>query len=253
MGHARGREDRAAPAEAPRGDPTVAVRVEAASRAASALAHEFANYLGTMRAMVELLAGRMATDPEATRDLDLLAESAAGAVRFLASLRSFTHPQPLGDGTSDLNAVLREAEPSLRGLVKDGAKLTLRLAPGPLEVRGDVARLRLIAADTVGALASSLPAAGEVVIATDAATGGGCAFLVVRSTGRGIEAENSNRIFEPFAWDRSYDGGLRLPTVYAVVAASGGTADATVRDGEATVRLALPQPASRSGPRGAAA
>ncbi len=253
MGHAGGREGPAAPAVSPPADPAVAARVDAASRAASALAHQFANYLGTMRAMVELLAGRPDADPDAARDLEILAESAAGAARFLASLRSFTHPQPLGDGTSDLNAVLREAEPSLRGLLKGGATLTLRLAAGPLEVRGDAARLRLIAADTVGALASSLPAAGEVEVATDAATGGSGALLVVRSTGRGIGAETATRMFEPFAWDRSYDGGLRLPTVYAVVAASGGTATATVRDGEATVRLALPQPASGRGSRGAAA
>ena len=233
--------------EAPaRADPAAHEPMAAAARTASALAHQFANYLGTMHAMVQLLAERVKTDREAAQDVEVLEQSVAGAGRFLEALRGFTHPEPLGAGSCDLNGLLREAEPALRGVARAGVEVAVRPGAGRLEVRGDAARVRRLALALVTALAGDGAAGARVVIETGTAgatAAAGGALLLARTSRPEFDAGKAARIFEPFAFDPSYDGGLRLPTVYAVVARSGGSVTVeTSPGGGTTFRVVLPGP-----------
>lgn len=227
--------------------------MEAASDTAAALAHQLANYLGTMRAMVDLLGAEVRRDGDAAQDLDVLRQCVEGATRFVEALRAFTHPQPLGMATIDLNATLREAEPGLRALVPAGRSLELRLSPGALEARSDEPRLRELVVELVTAVAASVPEGGAITLETargEAAPGGrqDGAILAVRAAGTGAAGERASRLFEPFAFDASYAGGLRLPTVYATVVRSGGAvAGDSVPGGATTIRVTLPAPMRRSG------
>jgi signal transduction histidine kinase len=222
-----------------------AARMDAAARTAGALAHQLANYLGTIRGMLYLVGDRLTEDAAAREDFDVLARAVDGLAAFVESLRRFAHPAPLGAGSADLNAVLREAEPALREALRPGATLVLDLAPAPLEVRGDAARTRELALDLVVAAVHTLGSGGRLQVETSLASGGGggapAALLVVRVDGPGLDPERARRIFEPFVLDQAYDGGLRLPTAYETVAASGGTMEAESRPGAGTtIRVTLP-------------
>jgi two-component system cell cycle sensor histidine kinase/response regulator CckA len=226
-------------------------RMDAASRTAGALAHQLSNYLGTIRTMLELLAERVDQEPDAAQDFGILSQTVEGAMQLVKALRAFAHPRPLGIATTDVNAALREAEPALRVLLGDGASLDVRLAPGALEARVDAPRLQELTAELVRAVAADLPARGRVEIETAAAPGDGgphSAVVAVRGNGRGVNAETVAHIFEPFVFDPAYDGGMRLPAIYATVVGSGGriTADSAPGAGT-TIRLMLPQPMRRSG------
>jgi signal transduction histidine kinase len=218
--------------------------MDAASRTAGALAHEIANYLGTMRTTLYLLADELGTDPEAKQDFDVVVRTVDDATRFVEALRGFANPQPLGQGPANLNAVLQEAEPAMRALMRPGATVSLSLA-APLEVRGDAPRLRQLALDLVAGAAHALMEDGRVEIETarapDDAPGVPSALLVVRDNGPGLEPQQAARIFEPFVFDEAFDAGLRLPTVYTTVARSGGTITAESSPGAGTtIRVTLP-------------
>jgi signal transduction histidine kinase len=257
MGHPDEREAVPARVFPPDADAIRAQRMDAASGTAAALAHQFANYLGTMRAMVDLLGAELPRDPEAAQDLEVLQQCVEGAMRFVDSLRGFTHPQPLGMATIDVNAALREAEPRLRALLPAGRSLELRLAPGSLEARSDEPRLGEVVADLVAALAAGVPEGGVITLETarpDAASAGreAAVIVAVRAPGVGPAQERASRLFEPFGFDTSYDGGLRLPTVYAAVVRSGGAvAGESVPGGPTTIRVTLPAPIRRSGEQAA--
>lgn len=231
-------------------------RMDAASRVAGALAHQLANYLGTMRTMIELLADKVGAAPEPAQDFEILRQTLEGATRFVDALRRVAHPRPLGIGTTDVNAVIREAEPLLRGLLRPGTSLALRLAPGVVEARADAPRLRDLTAELVRALGAELSGGGQLEIATamrpEPGGDGPSATLAVRGAGRGLDAERAPRIFEPFVFDQSYDGGLRLPEVYATVVRSGGSIEAEWEPASGTtIRITLPPPVRVSGEQSA--
>ena len=235
-----------------------AVQMEAAARTARALAHEIANYLGSIRTMLYILEDEVPAGSDAQADLHTVAHTVEAGAEFLGAIRGFVHAEPLGAERADLNAIVRSAEPELRGALPSRAALALRLADGPLWVRGEAPRLVRLATDLVAAAASGMAPGSEVVLETGREgaappVAGPAALLVVRARGRVLEPDTLARIFEPFVADRGHAGGLRLPTVYAVVTESGGTVAAESSPGEGTtIRIGLPLEAPPAGGKGGA-
>jgi signal transduction histidine kinase len=235
-----------------------AVRMEAAAQTARVLAHEIANYLGSIRTMLYLLEDEVSAGSEAQTDLHAVVQTVEAGTQFLGAIRGFVHAEPLGAEPADLNAVMRDAEGELRSALPSRAALALRLSDGPLWVRGEALRLARLAADLVAAIASGMAAGSEVVLETgrDGAApraGDSAALLVVRARGRVLEPDALERIFEPFVADRGHEGGLRLPTVYAVVTESGGTVAAASSPAEGTtIRIGLPVADPPEGGKGSA-
>lgn len=83
--------------------------MDAASRMASALAHEIASYLGAMRTTLYLLTDELGDNPEARQDCDALVRTVEEATQLVEALRRFARAEPMDSGQADLEAVLREA------------------------------------------------------------------------------------------------------------------------------------------------
>ena len=227
--------------------------MDAASRTARALAHELANYLGAVRSTSYLLADDVPDDPEVRQDLDALGRALDEAGELLAELRRFAKAEPVGSGSADLNAVLREAERDLHGTMRAGTTLHLRRGGEPLVVRGDAARLRQLVVDLVTTMSHSLAEGGRLALEAtrggDGGAGTASALLTASGDGPGLDADRALRIFEPFVFDKSGNAGLKLAAVYATVIRSGGTIAAESAPGAGTtIRLQLPLAAGADGP-----
>jgi C4-dicarboxylate-specific signal transduction histidine kinase len=219
-----GHEVPAAGAEAIRAE-----RMDAARNAAGAIAHEIANHLGTMRTMSHLLADEFPPSSPAREDLDIMLQAMDAAERFVKELRAFVHAEPLGVGSSDLNAVVRDAEAELRRGGRPGIAVRLVLEPDLPPVRADEARAREVVR---GLLAVAAERVGErgVEVRTmraheaDTAAGGTPrrVHLEVREGGRAVDADRLARFFEPFVASRGHEVGLTLPAIWVAVTESGG-------------------------------
>jgi signal transduction histidine kinase len=231
-----------------------AVRMDAAVRTAGVLAHEIANYLGSIRTMLYLLEDEVPAGSEAQADLHAVAQTVEAGTQFLSAIRGFVHAEPLGAEPADLNAVVRGAERGLQEALPARASLVLRLADGALWVHGEAPRLLRLAVDLLAAAASGVTPAPEVVLETGRdGTSDVQALLIARVRGRVLQPDVLARIFEPFVADRGHEGGFRLPTVYAVVTESGGTVAAESSPGDGTtIRIALPLVAPPAGGEGGA-
>ena len=151
-------------ADAPTDGLIRAQRMDAAARTTRALAHELANYLGAMRSTLYLLAEDTPDDPVVREDLEVLARVHDEATELLEELRRFARPTPVGTGSADLTAVIRDVEPELNGAMRAGTTLRLLCGSEPLVVRGDAARLRLLVLDLVTTMSHSLADGGHLEV-----------------------------------------------------------------------------------------
>jgi signal transduction histidine kinase len=232
-----------------------AQRMDAASRTARVLAHEIANYLGSTRAMLYVLAEELGPDGRSREDLDTVMRTVDSASRLVAALRGFAHAPSLGGGTADLNEVVREAEPGLQAEMPAGKTLAIERASGSLLVGAEPAKLRRLVEDLVAGANHALPVGGAIEVETGLVPdpGGGSASLVVREDGPGLEPDAAARIFEPYVYDSAYETGLRLSTIYATVIRSGGTITGDSAPGAGTtIRVTLPLVAGAEAGAGAA-
>jgi len=239
---------RPAPSSAPGPDAVRAARMDASARTSRALAHEVANYLGTIRTMAYLLVEEVPEGSEARADVETVRETVEAGTRFLEAVRGFVHPEPLGDGPSDLNAVVRDAAAPLQDALASHGRVALRLVQGALWVRGDAGRLRRLVLDLGRAAAAGAPDGGVLTLATIAEGGDGTVGLTAEVPSRRVDADTLASFFEPFVADRGYEGGLRLPTVYAAVVGSGGGVSAGWAP-EGGLAISLVLPAASAGPQ----
>ncbi len=218
--------------------------MEASVRTARAFVHEFSNCIGTIRTMTDLLAEEIPAGWEARADLDTLVAAVADGSRLLDAVREFVHPAPLGGGTADLNAAVRHAAAVMSASETPRVTLELGLHPAPVAVAADPERLGCVVLQLLQALAAGVAEGARLGVGSAPSDGAG--ELVVRVPAPGWDPADLPRVFEPFVADRGAEG-LRLPTVYSIVTASGGAIEVEPAPGApgAVFRVRLP-PAPRA-------
>jgi two-component system OmpR family sensor kinase len=192
--------------------------------------HELRTPLTSVRGLAEfyLQQGERASRAEVTRLMTGIQAEAARMGRLvddLLLLARFDEDRPLDTHPVDLASVAAEAVRSARA-VQPGRPLTLLVAPEPVIVCADAARLRQIIDNLISNAIQHTPVGTPVTVTVAAAPGHG--QLTVTDTGPGLSAEQASRVFERFyrtdrARSRASGGtGLGLSIVAALVAAHGG-------------------------------
>jgi signal transduction histidine kinase len=154
------------------------------------------------------------------------------------------------DEPLDLPALVRDAAETMRPLAEEkGLRLRVE-GTGPVEVRGDAARLRQVLYNLLDNAIKYTPAGGEVEV--HAGERDGAAAVTVRDTGVGIPVEHLPRVFDRFyrvdkARSREQGGtGLGLSIARSIVIAHGGTIDLeSTPGGGTTCTVTLPRPEDR--------
>ena len=170
------------------------------------LAHELRNPLAAIRNAVQVMAKASAEDPahEAMRrTIDRQSTQLARIVDDLLDTARITRGAlHLERESVDLAMVLRDAvEASTPAMESGGHHLELDIAATPLLVEGDATRLTQLVANLLNNAARYTPPGGRITVKAWAEAR--WAVLTVRDTGRGIEPQNIDRIFDMFAQGRT--------------------------------------------------
>jgi signal transduction histidine kinase len=245
---------------------------EAASRAKSSflasMSHEIRTPLNGVLGTTELMLLRQAQLDQATRDdLATIHESGHMLLRLLNELLDLSKVEAgrleVHGHDFPLDRALREVV----GLYQAGARtrgLTLERTttlPASLTVHGDSVRLRQVLNNLVGNALKFTEAGGVVLRCTGVrgADGRWALTFDVVDTGRGIDASDQERLFEPFTQLNRADSlrgtGLGLPLSRALARAMGGELVA-VSNGDqpgACLRLTLTLPEAQPAPEAQAA
>jgi signal transduction histidine kinase/CheY-like chemotaxis protein len=201
------------------------------------LSHELRNPLAAISSAVHLLhvapGGEQGTagqvQGEARDTLRRQAGHLARLVDDLLDMSRFLHGKiHVVKGPVDLAELAgRAAQPHLAHFQAEGKEFVLDVAPGPLTVEGDAARLTQVVDNLLSNARKFTPPGGQVHLTCRAE--GGAAVLRVRDTGVGVPADKHAEIFEPFTQaeqsiDRSQGGlGLGLALVKGLVERHDGT------------------------------
>ncbi len=217
-------------------------KMEALTRFARGVAHDFNNVLTAIAANSDLLLEDLPHDDPRRREVAAIREAVDRAVALTRRLFTLGAEQPVKPELLDLNPLVRAAEDELAGLAGTRVSLATALEPRSSAVLADhhelqqvLLNLVLNARDAIADGGSG--GGGQITIETqnvelDAAYAsdhrlappGRYVMLAVTDTGAGIDSEAKDHLFEPYftTKDRSARTGLGLATVYGIVKRSGG-------------------------------
>jgi signal transduction histidine kinase len=218
--------------------------VEQQRRSALAdVSHELRTPLTVIQGNLEaLLDGIYPADPAHLEPI--LAETKI-LERLIDDLRTLTMAEAgslvLHREPTDLGALLNEVVAGYRSQADQaGLELRLTVAPDLPALEIDPARIREVVSNLLTNALRHTPRDGRIEVSAELA--GDQAVVTVRDSGKGIPADQLDRIFDRFYRSPDSPGsGLGLPIARSLVEAHGGTMSAISKAGEGTtMRILLP-------------
>ncbi|AFM26160.1 PAS domain-containing hybrid sensor histidine kinase/response regulator [Desulfomonile tiedjei] len=235
-----------------------AQKAEAIGTLAGGIAHDFNNLLTIILGYSEILLQETDENTLAHEDLQKIVQSAQNGSDLIQRLlmlskRAETHPIFL-----DLNRQIRETMALWSRSIPKTIWVELSLDDNLGLVRADPAQIDQILMNLANNAEESMENGGKLTVTTSMVTlddefcrrhpemsPGNFALLTVSDTGRGMDEETQERMFDPFftikGWDSRKGKGLGLPVVLGIVQQHGGCIECLSEVGKGTVfRIYLP-------------
>jgi signal transduction histidine kinase len=214
-------------------------KMEAIGRLAGGVAHDFNNLLTAIIGYADLLAGELGDrQPAMTADIGEIRKAADRAHGLTRQLLAFSRKQILEPQVLNLNDVVGDMDTMLRRLIGEDISVVTAYGSTLAAVEADPGQLHQVLVNLVVNSRDEMPRGGTLTIATAnemltdnaaaklgaGARAGRFVTVTIRDTGRGMDEETKERLFEPFFTrkDVGKGTGLGLSTVDGIVNQSGG-------------------------------
>lgn len=208
-------------------------RLEAMGRTASAVAHDFGNYLMAISVNAEMLQQDLKKDSEPYISASEILAVTRQARGLTQQLLAFAREQKSEPRVVDLNAVVAGIEPMLKRLLGKGIVLEIPPASGEARVKVDKTQLEQVLMNLAVNARDAMSDKGTLTIGVESTVDGQgdpdiesapYVGIKVSDTGSGMDEETRARIFEPFftTKEEGKGTGLGLSTVYGIVKQNGG-------------------------------
>lgn len=221
-------------------------RLSALGRLVAGVAHEVRNPLAAIKLKVQL-ARRAKTEPDKLDDtFRVITEEIDRLDALVRRLLEFGRTRPLELSRIDLCELVRRRAALFNDVAeRAGVKVEIPAPTDTVMFEGDAERLAQVLDNLIQNALSAMPDGGLLALGCEAATaedGLAMARLTVEDTGRGIPAEDHERIFEPFFTDCETGTGLGLAIAREIVESHGGRINFVSRQGHGAIFLVeLPQ------------
>jgi len=245
-----------------------AQKLDSLGAIAGGVAHDFNNLLSAILMAAENLETHLAPDSPALPRVDVIRAVCRKATELNRQILTFARRERGVRRPFELGAVVREAAGLLASTLPSSIRVH-REGSAPVWVDGDPSQLHQVvmnlgvnAAHAIGAAEGRITLRlGERLLEPGAGgplPAGAYAELVIRDTGRGMDAETLGQAFEPFFTTRAEGGGtgLGLSLVHGIILGHGGDIRLESTPGQGTVcRILLPccaRPEAQAAPHGPA-
>lgn len=217
-------------------------RLATLGRVAGEVAHRIKGPLTTIAVDAEVMAHRLAKDPEALRDLKEISAEVEKCKQILKDLLDLGRIEEMDVAPLDLRDPVRRAMKALVSQARRrGVALTASGLTKAMPVKGDAILLQEAVAAVLQNALEAVAEGGHVAVR--AVPGIGLHRVVVIDDGAGISPAQRERIFEPFYTTKKGQGnGLGLSAALRIAAKHGGnvTADSAGPGRGARFTLSVP-------------
>jgi PAS domain S-box-containing protein len=197
-------------------------RLEALGTLAGGIAHDLNNTLVPVLALSRLLVGRLAGDPFAAEQLELIHQAAERGRGLVRQILAFSRKERPEMRVVDMAQLVANGLTLIRAGLPQEVMLRTALAAVP-PVSGDPSQLGQVLLNLVTNAAQALDGDGGTITVSLGAVGERV-VLAVEDTGCGMDQAVRERIFEPFftTKEAGEGTGLGLSVVHGIVASHGG-------------------------------
>lgn len=219
-----------------------AEKLAAVGELAAGVAHEINNPMAIIRGNAELLQMAIPIESPIREEVDTIARQVGRVERIVASLLQFARRERKYLARTDLNPMLEEILAQLGHQVPlAGIVVRKELARELPQVSGDADQLRQVFTNLILNAVQSMPGGGVLTITTEEDNPSESCAVTVGDTGKGIEPEILEQIFNPFFTTRAKGTGLGLSVSYGIVKDHGGKIEVTSKSGAGSLfRVSLP-------------
>jgi CheY-like chemotaxis protein len=220
-----------------------AQKMEAISRLAGGVAHDFNNVLTALHGYAEVLTRSLVPGSREHGAADHIQRAARRASSLTEQLLVFTRQKPHEPRIIALNDVVTAMAALLRRIIGEDIELVLKLAKERLRVRVDPTQLEQVLLNLAVNARDAMVRGGKLTVET-AAADWDRVRLSVHDAGAGMTPETRLRAFEPFFTTKEVGKGtgLGLSIVYGVVVQNGGTIAVDSAPGQgSTFHIHLPR------------
>lgn len=221
-----------------------AQKMNAIGRLAGGVAHDFNNVLTAIVGHAEFLIEDPADVEEVREGAAAIRDAADRAASLTEQLLMFSRHRSAAAEVFDLNDVVASMHSMLERLIGEHIDFTVDLGVRPAPVNGSRSQLEQVVLNLVVNAGEAMPEGGSLSIETFSTRidGDHAIGLRVSDTGRGIDPEVRERIFEPFFSTRETGVGLGLSVVYGIVDNAGGEISVDSERGRGTTfEIRLPR------------
>ena len=207
------------------------VKMDSLGRLAGGIAHDFNNLLTIINGYAEMVladsgGGRI------RENVQSIYNAGEKAARLISHILAFSRKQIIYPRVLNANAVVRELQQMICGILSEGITLQIDLAADAAPVRIDYSQLEQVIMNLVVNARDAMPSGGSLFIRTGnfsmdddfvgrhlGARKGDYVRLEITDTGLGMALEVQQHVFEPFFTTKKLGEGtgLGLASVYGIV------------------------------------
>jgi nitrogen-specific signal transduction histidine kinase/CheY-like chemotaxis protein len=196
---------------------------------ASGVAHDFNNLLSIINGSCEILAPKVAGQPEVAKELKEIHRAGLKASAVARQILEFSRRQATDPTVVNFNTLIREITEIIRRICGDTIELELRLASDLGNARISPTHFQQVLLNLCFNARDAMPGGGRLVVRTFNQTikpsrasrstlpAGDYVAMEVADQGTGISPAVLKRIFEPFYTTKSRGTGLGLAMAHGII------------------------------------
>jgi two-component system cell cycle sensor histidine kinase/response regulator CckA len=206
-------------------------KIEAIGRLAGGIAHDFNNLLTATIGYSDILL-RQNLSENSHHYVEEIKKSADRAASLTKQLLAFSRKQLMKPKILNLNELIKNINRMILSLIREDIDLMTRLSPEIGSIKADPGQIEQVVVNLAVNARDAMPTGGKLIITTKnvyldsefcqnhrGSRPGNYVQLEMRDTGKGMDKETMNHIYEPFYTTKEVGKGtgLGLSTVYGIV------------------------------------